>query len=83
MAVGEFKQHHGHEPNGAWWGCSACNPVDNGYSIKGLRKLVHLPSEEELTAIIYQCRWVDGIKKDGALASDQAIATAIIEFLKA
>lgn len=35
--------------------------------------------EDIVTDIIYKCRWVDGIKKDGALVSDRAIAKAIVE----
>lgn len=47
-----------------------------------LRPLVHEPTEEELAAVIYQCRWVDGIKKDIAMATDAEIAKAILKLLR-
>ncbi len=77
-------QHYGHEPGGTWWGCVTCNPNNTLESdpLKGLRKLVHTPLEEELIAVIYKCRWVDGIKKDASLVSDKELAKAIMLFLK-
>lgn len=43
-----------------------------------LKPLIYPPTEEELAAVIYQVRWVDGIK-NGELVSDKEIAKAILK----
>lgn len=51
------------------------------FTLRRLRSLVHLPLKDELEAVIYKARWIDGIK-NGNMASDEAIANAILDLLK-